>query len=161
MTIAYRPAEIADGQFVISSWSRTFKPSRSAGMIASEDWPAIMHVQIQKLLNRPNVRTIVAYENTDPTFLYGYVAGDTSGPVPIVFWCYVKEPYRRAGYGRGLFAALGVDPRERFHFTCWTPVIQKLAAQIPLAKHDPNLARYSNLEPRSDRGNDEARRDQE
>ncbi len=162
MTIAYRPAELADGPFVVSTWSRGFKVSRSAGMICSTDWERVMHPQIQKVLSRADVRTILAYENTDPTFLYGFIAGDTSGSVPVVFFCYVKEAYRRAGYARGLFAALGVDPSQRFAYTCWTPVIQKLVTKVPFAKHDPNLARYSKSEPRSaPDGNDEVRRVQD
>lgn len=143
MTIAYRPADLDDAPFIVSTWSRAFKPSRSAGMIASEDWERVMHPQIQKLLTRPNVRTIAAFENTDPAFLYGWIAGDTEGDTPVVYFVYVKESFRRAGYARGLFAALGVDPARRFRYTCWTPILHKLAAKIPQAKHDPNIARYS------------------
>lgn len=154
MTIAYRPAEIEDAQFVVSTWSRGFKESRSAGMIADEDWPRVMHPQIQKVLSRPGVQTIVAYENTDPSFLYGWICGTPGTALPVVFFTYVKEAYRRAGYARGLFAALGVDPAKRFYYTCWTPVISKLDGAIPLAKHDPGYARkvgYVEQEPRSDR----------
>jgi hypothetical protein len=157
MTIAYRAAELADAEFIVPLWSRAFKTSRSAGMIASEDWARVMHPQIQKLLNRPGVRTIVAYENTDPKFLYGFITGNTAEVPPTVHFCYVKEYYRRAGYARGLFAALGVDPSRSFSFTCWTPICAKLTqdqrdehgvpipqtAKLPFARHNPNLARYA------------------
>lgn len=149
VTIAYRPAELDDAQFIVSAWCRSFKASRSAGMIAAEDWEAVMHRQVQKVVARPEVRTIVAFENTDPTFLYGFIAGDTTDRPPVVFFCYVKEAFRRAGYARGLFAALGVDPTRRFAYTCWTPILHKLATKVPFAKHDPNLARYSKTEARS------------
>lgn len=156
MTIAYRPAEPDDAQFIVSTWSRAYKKSRSAGIISSEDWPTVMHAQIAKLLQRPEMRVMVAYENTDPTFLYGFIAADALGgylvandrgelsidPAPVVFFCYVKEPYRKAGYARGMFAAIGIDPKRRFLYPCWTPVIQKVAGKIPLAKNDPNVARY-------------------
>lgn len=153
MTVAYRPAELADAPFVVSAWSRAFKPSRSAGMIATEDWERTMHPQIQRILARPDTRTIVQFENTSPASLYGFIAGDLAGytvedkrgelvfdPTPVVFFCYVKEAYRRAGYARGLFAALGVDPGSRFVFTCMTPVVRRIG--VPLAAHDPNRARY-------------------
>lgn len=152
MTIAYRPAEIDDAMFVVSTWSRGFKESRSAGMIADEDWPQVMHPQIQKVLARPGVQTVIAYENTDPSFLYGWICGTPDTSPPVVFFCYVKEAYRRAGYARGLFAELGIDPTQRFRYTCWTPVIPKLQHEIPLAKHDPGYARitgYIEPEPRS------------
>jgi hypothetical protein len=156
VTIAYRPAELADAQFIVSTWSRAYKRSKQAGIIATEDWERVMHPQIQRLLARPTTTTIVAYENTDPDFLYGHIAGDLTGnmlfddergewvfdPSPLIYFCYVKESFRRAGYARGLFAQLGVDPRRRFLFTCWTPVVAKIASEIPLAKHIANLARY-------------------
>lgn len=154
MTIAYRPAEIDDAPFVVSTWARAFKHSRSAGMIADEDWPVVMHPQIQKVLARPGVQTVIAYENTDPNFRYGWICGTPDTAPPVVFFTYVKEAYRRAGYARGLFAELGIDPAKRFTYTCWTPVVQKVAHAIPLAKHDPGHARivgYVEAEPRSDR----------
>lgn len=162
MTIAYRPAEIDDAPFVVSTWSRAFKESRSAGTIATEDWERVMHPQIQRILARPTVRTVVAYENTAPDFLYGYIAAEPERVDPVVHFVYVKEPYRRAGYARGLFATIGIDPTARFFFTHWTPVVAKLTMQrdqhgemipngnkIPNAKHEPKFARYVNFTPRS------------
>jgi hypothetical protein len=144
VTVAFRSAELDDAPFIVSSWSRAFKGSNSAGMIADEDWATVMHPQIQKVLARPGARAIVAYEKTDPTFIYGFVAGDTDERVPVVFFAYVKEPYRRTGVARGLFAALGVDPLTRFRYVCWTPVVAELlqTGKFPRTKHDPHFARY-------------------
>lgn len=154
MTIAYRPAEIEDATFVVPTWSRAYKESRSAGMIADEDWPIVMHPQIQKVLARPGVQTLIAYENTDPSFLYGYIVATPQTYPQVVFFTYVKEAYRRAGYARGLFAAIGIEPTSAFRYTCWTPVIPKLvdAGAIPRAKHVPGYARivgYVESEARS------------
>lgn len=151
MSIAFRPAELADHKFIISTWSRAFKRSRAAGIIASEDWEAVMHRQAQRLLARPTMRAIIAFERDDPDFFYGWIAGETAGRVPVVHFTYVKEDYRRwkdLHIGRLLFAALGVDPRKYFVFTCWTPILLEFdPSPIPLAKHDPNFARYTNYEP--------------
>ncbi len=123
-------------------------------MIASEDWPTIMHPQIAKLIDRPTTRTLVALE--PPDFLYGFISGDTSGSIPIIFYVYVKGPYRssdapggkRSGprHARGLFAALGVDPARPFIYTCRTAVVTELAIadKIPLARFKPGPARYVN-----------------
>ncbi len=161
MTIAYRPAEIRDAEFIVSNWSRTYKASKSCGMIAPEDWAAVMHRQIQQLLNRPEVQTIVAYENTVDDFLYGFIAGNPVGSPPFVFWVHVKENYRKAGYARGLFAALGIDPALPFAYTCWTPIIMKVSSKIPRTTHIP-LTRYPQPEHRNGtHGHDEARRAEE
>jgi hypothetical protein len=56
---------------------------------------------------------------------------------------YVKEPYRRGGIARGLFAAAGVDPRERFFYTCKTGIGAELArSKASRAEWRPLIARY-------------------
>lgn len=151
---AYRAATEDDRVFVRATWSSSYKNAHAAGMIASEDWPDVMHRQIDKLLARPGARAIVAYDRARPTFLYGHIVGDVTGPVPIVFYVYVKEPYRstpraeggaRSGprHARGLFEALGVDPARPFVYACKTAVISLLTSKIPRARFVPAAARYT------------------
>lgn len=150
MTI-YRPADLApdsdERTFVVSTWCSSYKSSHFAGLIASEDWPAIMHAQVGKLLDRPGTRALVACEPGG--FLYGFIAGDTSRRLPIVYYVYVKDPFREAGYARGLFAAIGVDPAQPFLYTCRTSIVSRIGDQhpggknkIPHAKFTPAAARY-------------------
>jgi hypothetical protein len=170
----YRPADLSpdaeERAFVISAWSSSYKSSHFAGLIASEDWATIMHVQIGKLIARPTVRTIIACD--PPSSLYGFIVGDTAKlvpldlhvqghrtervMVPVVHYVYVKDPYRsederggsRAGprYARGLFAALGVDPMQPFAYTCRTAIVARLADKIPRARLMPAAARYFNYQ---------------
>lgn len=142
MIAAHRDAMSSDRAFIVSAWSSSFKASNSAGIIASEDWAGIMHGQLEKLLERRGVRAVVAYERTDPGFLYGFIVGDVSAGVPVVFYTYTKEPYRRTGIARRLFAALGVDPREPFLYACRTPAVTRMTDKIPRARWEPNVARY-------------------
>lgn len=137
---AHRDAEPQDLDFVVSAWSRAFKASPAAGVIADEDWPAIMHEQIRKVIARPGVRTIVAYDRDDPWFIYGFIAGDREQR--IVHFAYVKQAFRGAGFARALLTELGVDPVRPFRFTYWMPIVARLGPKIPHASHDPNLARY-------------------
>jgi hypothetical protein len=142
----------ADRDFTIATWSSSYKNAHTAGMIASEDWPTVMHAAIRKLLGRPTTRAIVAYE--PPDFLYGFIAGDVSGPVPVIYYAYVKDPYRssprgdgtRSGprHARGLFGALGVDPEGPFLYTCRTSIVTRIAHKIRHAKFVPAAARYTN-----------------
>lgn len=154
----YRDAKIDDRRFVVATWASSYKSAHAAGMIASEDWATIMHAQIEKLLDRPGVRTIVAYDRVarGQDFLYGFIAGDPSLLVPAVFYVYVKGPFRsqegadgkRSGprHARGLFAALGVDPARSFRFACRTAVVSRLADKIPRGRFDPGVARYQQHE---------------
>lgn len=132
-----------DRRFVITTWSSSFKTSYAAGLIQTEDWPTIMHAQIGKVLDRPGATTLVAYERTDPSFLYGFASADvTERGKPIVFYVYVKEPYRRAGIARALFAELGINPSLPFVYACKTPAVTHVHDKIPRAKWNPLVARY-------------------
>jgi len=161
MTV-YRHADMAPSSderaFVISTWSSSYKSSHFAGLIASEDWPAIMHAQIGKLVDRPNARTLVACEPDG--FLYGFIAGDTSRRLPIVYYVYVKDPFREVGYARALFVALGVDPAQPFLYTCRTAIVSRIADnypggtnKIPHAKFAPAAARYPDYYHQEHHGN--------
>lgn len=143
MTIArHRNATAEDRAFIVSAWSSSFKTSHSAGLIHTDDWAGVMHPQIEKLLERPGSRAVVAFERTDPNFIYGFIAGDTSDRMPVVHFVYTKENYRREGIARGLFAALGVDPSRPFIYTCRTAVVTKLTSKIPAARWNPLVARW-------------------
>lgn len=154
MTIAFRDANAGDRKFVIASWLDSFRTAFAAGMIAMDDWYTVMWPQIEKVLDRPGVRTIVAYETEDDdpgiADLYGFISFDPthverrSGlPLPYVYYCYVKETSRRAGRARRLFGAAGIDPRAQFAYACRTEMAIKLGQKIPMAKWQPLAARFA------------------
>jgi GNAT superfamily N-acetyltransferase len=159
--LAFRPAEVDERRclcpgdprdsdqcsLVVSSWSSSYKKSYSAGAIHTDDWAGIWHKQATRHLARPGATTILAYEATDPSFLYGWIAGDTTEPTPIVFYVYVKESFRREGIATRLVGALGVDPSKPFAYTCQTPVVFEreginIRNKWPRARWNPNELRY-------------------
>lgn len=156
MKLAFRPADADERRClcpdkpedsrrcspVVAMWSASYKKSHYAGMIWHEDWAAVMHPQISRVLARPNLRTVIAYDADDSDFIYGFIAADTSEPVPVVYYVYVKEPYRRHGIARSLFKAIGVDPTKRFVYTNKTGIVAELARKIPSARFNNNEARY-------------------
>lgn len=148
MSIQVRDALPSDRAFVVSSWSRSYKYSDAAGLIHVDDWAAVMHAQLGRLLACDTTRAIVAFEpDEDPAFedfLYGWICGDTSNATrPLVHYVYVKEAYRRAGLARRLFGALGVDPSRSFAYTCQTQAAIDAAAKVPRARWEPLIARHS------------------
>lgn len=159
MKLAFRPAEVDERRclcpgdprdseqcsLVVSTWSSSYKKSYSAGAIWTEDWAGIWHKQATRHLARPNAVTLLAYEAEDPSFVYGWIAGDMSEPTPIVFYVYVKESFRRSGIASRLFAALGVDPHRPFTYACQTPVVfvdMDIRIKLPRARWNPNELRY-------------------
>jgi GNAT superfamily N-acetyltransferase len=154
MTIAFRPAELADRRFIVLNWLSSYRTAHTAGLIAMEDWHDVMWPQVEKLLDRPTSTTFVAYDPDESdrlVDLHGFIAADITPGPPLVLYVYVKDAYRRAGIARGLFEAIGVDPRRPFLYACKTPIVAELAEQrkIPCAKFDNNAARYpSKIAPR-------------
>lgn len=153
--IAYRNMEDRDRDFVISSWSTSFKASFAAGMIYTEDWPDVMHKQIERVLARPDARTVIAYERKAREFIYGFACGDVSAdagfldpnerkrPAPVLFYVYVKSSYRRQGIAKGLVAELGIDTSKAFLYACKTEIVTRVfRPKIPLGQWDPVVPRF-------------------
>jgi GNAT superfamily N-acetyltransferase len=145
MKLAFRAAEARgtdDRQFIVTTWSSSYKKSHSAGIIYTDDWAPLMRPQFERVLDRAGARALIACDRDDPDYFYGWIAGDTSQGTPIIFYTYVKEPYRRAGVARALFNAFGVDPTKYFVYVCGTPDAIQLSRKIPLARFNPNEVRY-------------------
>jgi GNAT superfamily N-acetyltransferase len=142
VNISFRPALPADRPFLVSTWSRSTKLMHSAGLISSESWPGVMHPELERILDRDDATALIACERDDPDYFYGWVAGDTSGRVPVLFFVYVKEPYRRTGVARRLLAAIGIDPSQYFIYVSRGSSYPQLASRFRHAKHDPNVARF-------------------
>lgn len=159
MTIAFRAATPdrsmtnSDYDFIVSTWSASYKKAHAAGIIQADDWAAIMsngycdhcgaRPQIVKILERPGMRAVLAHDTDDTNYFYGWIAGDASQAVPLVAYVYVKEAHRKSGIARGLFAALGVDPGKHFVYACKTGIVTELSSKIPFARFNNNDIRYS------------------
>lgn len=158
----YRDATHDDRRFIVSAWASSYKSAHAAGMIASDDWATVMHAQIAKLLSRAGTRSVIAYEPEGDLgdFTYGFIAGDpTHEPDPIVFYVYVKEPFRsqpitgqrgaRSGprHARGLFDAIGIDPGKPFLYACRTAIVSRIGHKFDYrARFVPAAARYVNYQ---------------
>lgn len=161
--IAFRPMAAADRHLVISAWTQSYRTAHTAGMIQDADWYRVMDEQVDKALGRPDVRTVVAYDPDETDHIadvHGFITADTLEKPPLVYYCYVKQAYRRAGNGRlwsgpglarQLFAAVGIDPNMPFHYVCSTPMVRKLDRKIPLAKWTPLYGRFPKSERRDRR----------
>jgi hypothetical protein len=149
--IAYRPALAADLHFIVKGWTSSYRDSNSAGFIKARNWHRVMFAELTETLREPDVFATVAYETSNPDIhsnAYGFIVADTVDDPPLVYFCYVKGPYRRSGIARGLFHAIGVDPESRFQFVCSTPIVSQLQRKIPMSKWTPLLGRFPKSERR-------------
>lgn len=145
MSLAYRQAQPEDMRLVEESFLDSYRTSHSAGLIAMDDWRDVMTPQIAKLLARPGVEIIVAYNPqaiNDKANIYGWLAHETGHPQPYVIYCYVKQSYRREGLARRLFAQAGIDPTSAFGYAAKVGLLTRLRTAIPLARWQPLTARF-------------------
>lgn len=150
MTIAIRPAADRDRRFVVSAWVASTRHLRRSVMIHDADWWTVMYPQVEKAIARHGVSTLVAYETDDPdplADLYGFATVDHHQHPPLVYFVYVKEPYRRSGIATRLLVAGGVDPTKRLDYVIRVPLMGELAERYPLARHNPEPAMYPTRKP--------------
>jgi hypothetical protein len=127
--------------FVLGAWSSSQRHCRDAGMITSRNYAKVMHAEISAICARPECRVHVATGDPGNGSVYlGFIAGEPTEHV--VYYCFVKDIYRRRGVARALFAELGVDPRSRFAYPSQTRTAKMLQVKFPLAVHDQAVARY-------------------
>ena len=166
MSLACRLAADTDFRFVVSSFVDSYRESHAAGLVAMEDWSAVMVPQFLKVLARPGVDVFVAHNPeaaSSSADLYGWLAVERNYEVmrkrregnkwierkeksfdPLIHYVYVKQPYREMGVARLLFKAAKVDPLAPFNFTCKTAPVSKLIEKrkIPFARWQPLIARF-------------------
>lgn len=162
--VRFREANANDRAFIVSSWVTSYREAYSAGIIQNADWHRIMRDQANRILDRSDVRTIVAYDPSPEARaaradILGYIVGCAEDKY--VVFVYVKDDVRRAGVARWLFEQLGIDPAQRFEYACRTAPVKALAAKIPNAVWNPHRIRREATDgkARTPRERDSGRRD--
>lgn len=163
--IAFRRANLGtasdpspERKFVVDGWAATYRDANTSGMIQVEDWYSVMIPQINKVLDKPEVVTIVASSSLAGTGadLLGFIVADPADNPPLVYYVMTKEHYRRGGHGRlwpsaglarQLFGAIAIDPDRPMNYVCSTPACRLLERKIPYGKWRPNLGKF----PKADR----------
>jgi GNAT superfamily N-acetyltransferase len=142
VALSFRRATESDRRFVVGSFLDSMRASWTAGLIAMEDWTAVMQPQAEKLFSRPGCEIIVAYKPGEiaPYDVYGWIATESGHQWPFVTYVYVKENFRRWGIARRLFAEADVDPMSAFRYAAWME--RDLAAKVPRARWSPLTVRF-------------------
>ena len=178
MSVRYEVATLADMRLVESAWLRSFRTSKTAGMIAMEDWGEVMIPQIRKVISRPGVTTLVARDSEGAdglTDIIGFVCFESEyetpgrkwqaggwvqtmepAEVPLVHYIFVKQSFRRFGIARKLMAQAGVKAGDKFNYTCRTPVVSRIPGINRDANWSPLIARYGKNEGKTHEQNEKS-----
>lgn len=156
-----------DRSFVVETWISSVR-NRPA-IVSVGDWHGVMSLAIGRILAQPETRVLMATDaDADPGIadLLGWLAFDPhsvartydeesrryeyrrvpNGTDPLVWYCFVKAPYRRHGIARRLFDRAGLDPRGAFHYIARTDDAVQLvtAGKLRRATYRPYLGRPAN-----------------
>lgn len=141
--IKIRPAVGTDVPFVADSWLESFRMSHAAGPVPMDlYWPLYREI-IARALQRPNMRCLIACNPEDESQIYGYLCHEVSDTgVPVIFYCFTKQVFRRVGVQRALFEAAGIKANERLLYCFKTPMGGKVAQKLRGATWDPLYPRF-------------------
>lgn len=133
--IGIRLANEEDMKFVRHSWVESFRCSHYAGVIPMKDYFSIYHRVLSELMERDGFSAIVAYNHTETSQIFGFLACESGFTAPLVHYTYIKEDFRRLpqkdpafkkGIATMLMEKMGILPKEPFYYTFKTGAFYRL-----------------------------------
>lgn len=103
MLAAHRPLKKEDESFVYSSWLKSHRDSRMVHGVTDTLYYPQFHDLIENVMKDPSTKIVVACDPIDDQHIFGYAVGSL-GPIPTVYWVYVKHPFRNFGLAKHLVA---------------------------------------------------------
>lgn len=115
LPISIRDCEQSDLPFVFSSWLRSYRLSSFARSIPNRDYYSNHHLVVDRLVQAPETKILVATDVEDPTVLLGFLVFEPG----VIHFAYTKKPFRGLQVFRRLLEASGLDLNSAAysHFT--------------------------------------------
>lgn len=118
-----RPSVPDDRPFIVDTLLESFRKSFAAGPLPPDIYRPAYRRAINRILDRPTERTLVL--ETEGV-LIGWISYERRTPVHLLHYCYTKKDYRREGVARELMRKAGIDPKQPFYVTFWSPKTDEL-----------------------------------
>jgi hypothetical protein len=93
-----------DLNFVLSTWLKSYRNSDFAISIPNDIYFQFHQGLISQILLHPQNSLTILCSPEDPDQILGYIAYNTEQP--IIYYAYIKYPFRRLGLGRYLFEGI-------------------------------------------------------
>lgn len=132
-----RALQEMDLPFVFSSWLRSYKEqSAFAKRIKNDVYYFWHHQMIEVILKKPSMRGIVAHVQDEPDIILGYLIYEVvNGEPKVVHYCFIKEPFRRLGIAKLLFAYAELE--KDFFITHFTYLVEPIINKREDITYDP------------------------
>jgi len=108
-----RDARVSDHAFIIDAWKRSFEGAAAVRLCDRDHYRVEMQHVIKKLLGKPDVFTLVAYDPEDEDHLVGFACWTRDDMGAELHYVYVKKDFRGRGIARAL---IGNAPITRYTF---------------------------------------------
>lgn len=133
--IVVRDAEPEDLNFIKSSWFKSYRSSKSAGVIPNDLYYEYMNRVFENLVGRgATIRVATAADR-----ILGWICSEfTTDMKPVVHYIYVKDPYFKFGVGELLRDEAFPDLLEPGFYTCESKIVVKYFSDF---RHAPEIAR--------------------
>jgi GNAT superfamily N-acetyltransferase len=99
-TIQIRPATERDLNLIFSSWLKSYRPSLFAQKISNEVFYKEHHDAVERALKRSTI--LIASNPEDENHVYGWICFEDTGPISVLHYLYVKNPFRGFGIAKQL-----------------------------------------------------------
>lgn len=97
---AIRNYKESDKNFIMSSWLRGFHGSFCTGPIRDNMYWHVYKLEIEDILENPDVSIRVACSSSDEDLIIGYSVEESGHVLPVIHWVFVKPMYRRKGVAK-------------------------------------------------------------
>jgi hypothetical protein len=137
--IGIRPVQGSDLSHIYATWLRACRTgSKFAKGIPNDVFFPSHSKVVERILKRPNTRTLIAHLKTDPDIILGYLVTEKRPDLEIVHFMFVKMPFRKLGILNELVQFSGVD-LARAHCSHWTFDLLQLSKTYQQMTYNPYL----------------------
>lgn len=108
MIFAIRRAIPGDFNFIMNSWTESYRRSTFAKLIPKYTFHTNHHDLMEKTMERANI--LCAVSKDDPNQIFGWVCFEPLTDVKVLHYIYVKHPFRDLGIAQKLLElSTGID----------------------------------------------------
>lgn len=101
--VSIGPMKGSEVGFVLSAWKKSLRQTPANAQLPSKVFFDRANVEVDEILAGASV--LVARDEENPAFAYGFIAYETRGDDICVHWCSCRHGFRRQGLARKLLAA--------------------------------------------------------
>jgi len=132
-----RPPLPSDQGYIASTWARSVLSTHAHQRHLSSRTGAQVGRQIDRVMDRPDTRALVACRDKDPNFITGWMIYVVGPRTPTIHYLYTRRDERGVGIAASLLARIGVDRARGVVCTSHGPSSESMRGRYRASVHLP------------------------